>query len=339
MNDKKRIENFLKDFSFRLSKKFGKDIDFILLFGSAARGEWKRGISDIDLIIQARNQKEVKEIEKKAEEIFWNLDKKHNTKFKEVCSIGKKRDPITQFLSQTKLYVPFQVFGPNDISWSRGEIVKKDLIIAAKLVACQSMIFQNMKNEGKILYGRDITKEIDIKVDWWEKIKALLVPFYIACFSILISLILPKTALKLADKSVIYSIGSTFFFLDKPLGKSLKRNTKKIEKEIKDWNDYKLNFFLENELDFLLRFDYYKLVNLNLAKKAIRIKYNWAEESKKFNRWEVLKFCTRSLLFVNSINWYAILKADKNRIILKLLIIFRIILLLLIIIFLIYLFR
>ncbi|MCX6764788.1 MAG: nucleotidyltransferase domain-containing protein [Candidatus Nealsonbacteria bacterium] len=336
MDDQKRVENFLQDFSRQLSQRAGGDLDFILLFGSAARGEWRRGISDIDLIIQVKDSKKKKWFLKEAENIFWELDKKYETKFDEVCSTGGKKEAINNILEKTRLYVPFQVFGPGDIDWSKSEIKEKSLVIGAKLFASQAMIFKNMKYEGKILYGRDIKKEIQFKATLWEKIKALLIPFYIAFFSIFVSLFFPKTALKLSDKAVIYSIGSTFFFLDKLPRQNLKENVQELEKEIHSFDGYKFNIFLMAETDFLLSFAHQNFLNFQFVKDAIKIKHNWQEESKKFGRWRIFKFCSRTLLFVNSMNWYAILRADKQKIFLKTLFVLRTAALLIIICFLLY---
>jgi predicted nucleotidyltransferase len=336
MDDQKRVENFLQDFSRQLSERAGGDLDFILLFGSAARGEWQRGISDIDLIIQVKDSKNKERILKEAEKIFWELDKKYGTKFNEVCSTGNKKEAINHILEKTRLYVPFQVFGPGEMDWQKSEIKEKSLIVGAKLFASQAMIFKNMKYEGKILYGRDITKEIQFRATLWEKIKALLIPFYIAIFSVFISPFLPKTALKLADKAVIYSIGSTFFFLDKIPKKKLKENVRELEKEIHSFEGYKFNIFLAAEMDFLLSFAYQNFLNPRFLKDAVKIKYNWEKEHKKFSRWRTFKFCLRALLFINSMNWYSILIADKQRISLKILFILRTAVLLIIICFLFY---
>ena len=336
MDDQKRVENFLQDFSRQLSQRVGGDLDFILLFGSAARGEWQRGISDIDLIIQTKNIKSKEKVFKEAEKIFWELDKKHETKFNEACSIKEKKEAIDHILEKTKLYVPFQVFGPGDIEWSKSEIKEKSLILGAKLFASQAMIFKNMKYEGKILYGRDITREIQFKATLWEKIKALMIPFYIAFSSIFFSLIFPKSALKLADKSVIYSIGSTFFFLDKIGKKNLKENIKELEKEVHGFFNLRANIFIAAELDFLLNFAYQNFLDLKFLRDAINIKYNWQEENKKFNRWKIFKFCLKSLIFVNSMNWYSILRADKQRIFFKIFFALRTLILVFLICFLFY---
>ena len=331
MEDQQLVQNFLREFCQKLAEKFSDDLDFILLFGSAARGEWKKGISDVDLIIQMKKSEITKEAKEFSNKIFWELDEKHGTKFKESCSIGKEKDRIKKVIEKTKLYVPFEIFGPGDIDWVNGKIKRRDLILGAKLVASQAMLFQKMKYEGKILYGRDIRKIIQIKPSWWEKSKALLIPYHISFFSVLGALLFPKIALKMSDKAAIYSVESILFFLDKPIGKGINKATEEAEKEIKQGIGYKHNFWGMMEMDLVLNFGYQKIFNFNFAKEAIQLKYNWQEQSEKFNRWKILKFCLRSFLFVNAMNWYAILRADKHRIILKIFFLLRTILLFLIV--------
>jgi predicted nucleotidyltransferase len=347
MEDQQLVQNFLREFCEKIAEKFSDDLDFILLFGSAARGEWKKGISDVDLIIQMKKTETVENAKEFSNKIFWELNAKHGTKFEESCSIGGKKDKIKKIIEKTKLYVPFEIFGPEDIDWVNGKIKRKDLILGAKLVASQAMLFQKMKCEGKILYGRDIRKIIQIKPSWWEKSKALLIPYHISFCSVFGALLFPKIALKMSDKAAIYSVESVLFFLNKPIGKGINKATEEVEKEIKQGIGYKHNFWGMMEMDLILNFGYQKLfhpvksseagakqfngVNFNFAKEAIQLKYNWTEQSKKFNRWEILKFCLRSFLFVNAMNWYAILRADKHRIILKIFFLLRTILLFLIV--------
>lgn len=332
MKNQQRVQEFLKDFSSQLSQKFGPSLDFILLFGSAARGEWERGISDVDLIIQLKDQDSLEEIKDFATDLFWKLDQKYDTKFKEVCSTGSDKGS-QKILEKAKLYVPFEVFGPQDIDWEKGKIQKEGLEMGAKLVAPQAMLFKKMKHEGEILYGRDIRKEIEVEVSWWEKIKALLVPYNIALCSAILAPFLPKTALRLSDKSVIYSIESTLFFLDKPIGEGLKKSAKRaareVEKEIKYSPRWEVLKSLE--LDFILSFEYQKLIDFDFAWKAIEVKYDVLSEEKTLSWGETLKFCWKSLIFVSGMNWYAILRADQNKLILKGLVVLRVVLLFLVV--------
>ncbi|MDP2974054.1 MAG: nucleotidyltransferase domain-containing protein, partial [Candidatus Diapherotrites archaeon] len=69
--DQLKVEAFLQEFVSALAEKHAKDIDFILLFGSAARGEFVLGKSDVDLIIQVKSDEKRKEVEAFAEKVFW----------------------------------------------------------------------------------------------------------------------------------------------------------------------------------------------------------------------------------------------------------------------------
>ena len=196
----------------------------------------------MDLIIQVADIGSVEEVRGYVDSIFWELDLKHNTGLKEACSTGDRADGVKRLISKTKLYVPYEVFGPGDIDWVGGQIMRKDLLLGAKLVASQAMLF--------------------------KKMKAILIPFTMALLSSIAAPIVPKPALKVADKAAIYFM----------------------------------------EIDSVFSFDYRKLVHFDFAREATQLKYSWAEKSAEFGRWRTLQFCLRSLLFVNSMNWYAILR-------------------------------
>ncbi|MCK5333902.1 MAG: nucleotidyltransferase domain-containing protein [Candidatus Aenigmarchaeota archaeon] len=310
MKDQKQVQLFLKEFSSALAKEFGDDIDFILLFGSAARGEWKRGISDVDLVIQLKTKGRANEVSERAGKLFWALDKKHKTLLSKVCSIGAdaKKDNVKKVLKKTRLYVPFEVFESGDLDWKNGKIKKKELILGANLVASQAMLFTKMKDEGKILYGRDIRKEICVKPSMWEKLKALLIPFYISSISVFAAPITPKNALKMANKAVMYSIEASLFFLEKPIGHGVRKAADELENELMRTIRKKYGVFGALELDIALNLDYRKFVHFDFVKEALRLKYNWNQESKKYTRTDTIKFCFRALFFVNSINWYVVLR-------------------------------
>ena len=201
-NSQKPIQEFLEDLSSKIGARFGETVDFVLLFGSAARGEWKRGISDVDLIIQVADERRVEEVKEYVDSIFWDLDQKYDTGLREACSTGNSEDRVKRLISKTKLYVPYDVFGPGDIDWEGAQIKRKDLALGAKLVASQAMLFKKMKIEGKILYGRDVRAAIQVDASLWERMKALLVPYTMALLSSLAALIAPKAALKVAEKLI-----------------------------------------------------------------------------------------------------------------------------------------
>ncbi len=312
MSDQELVNAFLKEFTQRLVEKYGKQIDFILLFGSAARGEWKRGVSDVDLIIQVKDRNYVKEIREFAKMLFWELDEKYGTKFREVCSIAHE-DVASKLLSKARLYVPFEVMAPGDIDWRNCEIKRKDLVIGAKIVAPQVLLFLKMKKEGKILYGRDIRKEIKIKNTLWEKFKAILVPFYLSLISCVISIINPRLAIKLADKATIYSLESTLFFLDMPVGKGTAKALEALKKKLRKQVKAKYNIFKSLELDLIVNFDYTKFIDLDFAKRAITVKYEFEKIKTNITRVMALKFSFKAFKFVNSLLIFAIITNAKTR--------------------------
>ena len=145
MEDQQLVQNFLREFSEKIAEKFNDDLDFILLFGSAARGEWKKGVSDVDLIIQVKTQGAIYNVKTYADKIFWELDEKYGTELKKVCSTGDEKDKIKTLIKQTKLYVPYEVFGPKDIDWIKGKIkrrriMKKKIIIGIIITVILSLI-------------------------------------------------------------------------------------------------------------------------------------------------------------------------------------------------------
>ena len=172
----KKVSLFVKELAKNLVEEFPKEIDFIILYGSAARKEFIPGVSDIDLIIQTKHQESVPIVERRALEIFWQVNKKYRLGFEKVCQQQSSKEGFTLNLlkaieRQTPLFKPIFVFGPEDLDWRNGEIKHKKLFLKAKLFACGYSIFSHLKKEGKIIYGRDIRKKIKVKFSLWEKIK------------------------------------------------------------------------------------------------------------------------------------------------------------------------
>jgi predicted nucleotidyltransferase len=309
MNSQKQVNDFLKEFSRQLAKKYPEKIDFILLFGSAARGEWRKGISDVDLVIQLKSIDVHKEVHDFAEQLFWELDRKYKTLFKKSCSIADKKSAIKKLQSKARLYVPFEIFAPGDMDWQHAKVHKKELIVGARLVMPQAMMFKKMKVEGKILYGRDIRKEIPEHASMWERFKAVMVPHHLAFFSLLVSPLNPKMALKMADKSLLYSIDAAIFYLEKPFETGINKSVEALENELASKMKGVQNIFDFIDLEVYLGRKYSYPYDFDLIKKALTLKYNWDEESKKFTRWQTIKFSWHALWFVIKLNWLsAILK-------------------------------
>lgn len=290
--DQELVMGFLEEFASRLSAMH--DIDFILLFGSAARGEWKRGVSDVDMIIQVQNQREKGEIKKHAEELFWMLDEKYGTRFREVCSTSREAgDKIEGLLKKgqrkVRLYAPFEVLGPSDVDWGKGEFKDTFFKLALDLAAPKYLLLAKMKTEGRVIYGRDVTKIIRLKISWYERVKAILVPHHLSFFSILVSPFAPGTASKMAIKAAIYSVESSLYYLKKPIGRGIKAALAELELEIGRSRYASAEHF----------------------RRAYELKYLIGEI--EISRWDSFWFCLRTFYEVVKLNWWAVLHRLRGK--------------------------
>ena len=107
--------------------------------------------------------------------------------------------------------------------------------------------------------------------------KAILIPFTMALLSSIWALIVPKPALKVADKAAIYSIEAALFYIDLPVGRGILKAIEEWERELKHKTELRLNLFNFMEIDSVFSFDYRTLVHFDYAKEAIELKYNWVE--------------------------------------------------------------
>ena len=307
--DQEKVELFLAEFVSELGKSAGDDIDFILLFGSAARGEFILGKSDVDLIIQTKSNAAVRRVERFAESLFWQLDEKHGMQFKKVLSTGASEGILEESIKflekQVRLYKPFEVFGPNDIDWSEGLIRRPDLLPGAILVASQLTLLYKMKHEGKILFGRDIRPEINPRFTWWERLKAIMVPQSIAFASFVLALAMPQKATGYAVKALFYEVESVNIYqrgMIPPAQEKIKSfaGASQFENAALD----RLRFLLEKSLGLLSE------QKLELLKKAAVIK----RDGFQGGRWEALSFCLRAFGAIWQTNTALILRARGFRI-------------------------
>lgn len=288
MKDQELIERFLDDFVKRTTTLYREKIDFILLFGSAARGEWKRRVSDVDMIIQLKDASIKEEFYKKAEEIFWKLDEKHGTKFNEVCSIKEpKKIDLVEFIrfaeKQVRLYVPFEVIGPGEIDWKKCEFNNPLYKVGAFLVFPKSMFFLKLKAEGKILYGRNILKELKPHLDWFDVSKILLNPYHLSLLSVLTVPFSPDFAIKHAIKAILYEIESILIFLERPIVTGVKNVYENVKGVIDN-----------------------KYIDWNIVEEAFDMKYDWEESIQKLSYWDKIVFCWKVFSFIVTLGWMAI---------------------------------
>jgi len=270
--DSTLVNAFLSEFVKQLAAKHAKDIDFILLFGSAARGEFRAGISDVDMIIQLKSDATIAKVEKYAEQIFWKLDKRHGTQLYKVCSTSRG-DLFAGLEQKVKLYKPFEVLGPNDIKWKEGKITSPGLGIFAAIAPIYQFA-KKVKREGRILYGRNILEEIEVKEDIIDKIKAVLIPFFLSIFAFPISILFPNKGLKYSIKAVLYGIDNQLAVLETNYAKKLFLNLKILRAELGE---------------------YY---SVRLAKEALYAKKNFERMKSEWSYVDKVAFCFQAPIYI-----------------------------------------
>ncbi|MBI5223057.1 nucleotidyltransferase domain-containing protein [Candidatus Micrarchaeota archaeon] len=225
-----KINKFLDEFVEEISRKHGENIDFVLLFGSVARGEFRCGISDIDMIIQLKTDDKNERIEKSIEETFWQLDEKYGTELHQVCST-KRKDMFAIFEKEVRLYKPFEIIGPKDIDWAGGRINSPKLgsFVA---VAPIEQFAKKIKHEGKIIYGRNILEDINVKDSFIGKIKSAIVPILLSIGALAITPISPDQGLKYSIKAVLYGIDNQIALIESKYEKTAELNLKILRTEM-----------------------------------------------------------------------------------------------------------
>ncbi len=209
----KLVWKFIYEFRDEVIKKCAEGIDFIIIYGSAVRNEFVPGKSDVDIVFQIFNEKNKKSIEKTATNIFWNLAKKYpSLGFEKALSVSKskKRNVLTKILEKveksTFLYVPIFIFVKGEIDWKKGKLHSNNplIILGKNLLVPQRSVFLKFKQEGHILFGRDIRQEIKVKLTLLDRLRQGLVPQLLSFIGFLISPFTPKKALNYATKSLLY---------------------------------------------------------------------------------------------------------------------------------------
>jgi len=295
--DQEIIEKFLQELVKEIVYRYPQDIDFIILYGSAARGEFRKGVSDIDLVVQLKNENNYKEIEEYATKVFWELNKKYQTEFEKVLSTTASKKILDNFLKKmekgAQLYVPIFVFPPGWFDWEKGRITRPLWKPAAIFFIHQAFLFEKFKNEGKILYGRDIRPQINPQITFWERWKALQIPFWLSLFSVLVLPLTLKQAVKYATKAVLYELDNALDFI----GAKVKEKEDKIRllKQGATASFDKRLFYLHFKLAFSLLSEN----DLGIFNKASLVKSGNLILSKKNS----VKFVLQAFWFIVRTNW------------------------------------
>lgn len=295
------VWQFIGEFRDRLVTNFSNLMDFIIIYGSAVRGEFVPGKSDVDILIQIFKAEDKDMIEKVATKIFWELAKKYPAlEFEKSLSISKEknRNFFTQLLEKAEkanfLYVPVFVFVQGEIDWGKGELHTNNPLLKAgqKLLVPQRTVFLRFKQEGEMLFGRDIRREIKVKLTLWDRLRLGFVPQLLSLIGFLIAMITPGKARSYSVKALLYQMDALIAALSHYEKMVQGQKVDKAQKLL-------LNEFTERlQKMVLLKLDHTKGSirprDFELFQEAIQIK--WGE--KKLGYPATIYFTWRAFFFV-----------------------------------------
>jgi predicted nucleotidyltransferase len=148
VEDIEKANRLLVEFVNELTAEFPKEIDYILIAGSVPRGDFRIGESDIDLTVMVKKGHDHDAINRCSHEIFWRLDEKHGTgllqfyKREYPDSLYRPKALCIHGSGSAKVHSLFRIFSP--------------------LLGFKRSLLRHAKISGKILYGRDILREISL---------------------------------------------------------------------------------------------------------------------------------------------------------------------------------
>ena len=115
---------------------------------------------------------------------------------------------------------PFYVLSEDQIDIPRARITAIDdlkIYVGTHVIVSINLFFHRIKSTGKILYGKDITKEFPSTIPALEKLKASLNAILLLIVSLAIFPIDPKFAFQHAVKANFWACDNALFALERPL--------------------------------------------------------------------------------------------------------------------------
>ena len=240
-NDIKRLYALLDELVGTVTAHYKNQITSIVLFGSATTSEWVKGKSDIDCIVLIKDKNHTKEIEQLLYDTLLELDKKYDLKLSDTCTSYKKTQnhALNMILRAEKFSMfgrPFYVLSEDQIDIANARITATNdlkIYVGTHVLASINLFFHRIKSTGKVLCGKDITKEFPTKIPNLEKFKASLNAWLLLMMSVVIFPIDSKFAFQHAVKANFWACDNSLFALERPLSNT-ETEIKEIEKIFSD---------------------------------------------------------------------------------------------------------
>ena len=237
IDDIKRLHKLLDELIGKVAEQYEHQIISIVLFGSATTSEWVMGKSDIDCIVLVKDKKYTKEVERFLYDVLLKLDGKYDLKLSDTCTSYKKtQNHVLNMIMRAERFSmfgrPFYVLSEDQIDIAKARIVSTNdlkIYVGTHVLASINLFFHRIKSTGKVLYGKDITKEFPTKIPNIEKFKASLNALLLLMMSFVIFPIDSRVAFQHAVKANFWACDNSLFALEKPLS-STESEIQEIEK-------------------------------------------------------------------------------------------------------------
>jgi predicted nucleotidyltransferase len=141
---------FLSDFVSQLNSRAPFLVDYILLGGSAARGDFRIGRSDMDLIVVVKKDGDAKAVKDAAFPLFWELDKKHGLQLREAQNQKLAERIIPARPSVPEGYPPFMVVAPSSPKAGKMDLFSK----LDPIHGFSKSLGQSGRMSMKLIYGK-----------------------------------------------------------------------------------------------------------------------------------------------------------------------------------------
>ena len=199
--DARAANRFISEFAGSLAKMHGPSIDYILLAGSAARGDFMIGDSDIDISVMARSEEGRAKMEADALALYWELDLKHGLRLREVYD--KKKASAFPLFAKDARTRPFGVLSPCPIRQ------RSAFWFLSSAFGFYEEIMAHALRHGQVVYGRDILSDPRL-IAAISKPRILTYSFFISLAAVPLFFIFPDWAFQRSVRAVLFAFDDQF---------------------------------------------------------------------------------------------------------------------------------
>lgn len=204
-----RLNTFLSDLKQALRKSAVKNkIISVILYGSAARGEFVRGASDIDLIVITKSKNNKEKIGKFIDNTIKRLNKKHDMKLKQSLARADTKNPISKLVAYFAYSIT--ILSKDEIDLENKRVTEPRIWLITFIIPLSSFLYK-IKQYGRTIHGKDLIRDMKIKISWSDRLKMVIYPYLMGSVALLSFLINPDFALKLCIKATLNEMENQLF--------------------------------------------------------------------------------------------------------------------------------